>query len=83
MPGLVSAEGILSFLDEEETELKVFALKTLNEDIDTVWTEVAGALSQLCVLAPVSCLSLVLAPLSSNSPIASRSTKMNLSRTAS
>ncbi|KAF4120387.1 26S proteasome regulatory subunit N2 [Geosmithia morbida] len=47
MPGLVSATGILAFLDEEEPELKVFALQTLNDDIDTVWTEVAGALSQI------------------------------------
>ncbi|KAL2151198.1 hypothetical protein VTH82DRAFT_6296 [Thermothelomyces myriococcoides] len=47
MPGLVSASGVLGFLADEEPELKVFALKTLNDDIDTVWTEVAGALSQI------------------------------------
>ncbi|EAQ83422.1 hypothetical protein CHGG_09826 [Chaetomium globosum CBS 148.51] len=47
MPGLVSATGVLAFLADEEPELKVFALKTLNDDIDTVWTEVAGALSQI------------------------------------
>ncbi|KAK4445548.1 armadillo-type protein [Podospora aff. communis PSN243] len=47
MPGLVTATGVLAFLADEETELKVFALKTLNDDIDTVWTEVAGALSQI------------------------------------
>ena len=47
MPGLVSATGVLGFLADEEPELKVFALKTLNDDIDTVWTEVAGALSQM------------------------------------
>jgi hypothetical protein len=47
MPGLVSATGVLAFLADEEPELKVFALKTLNDDIDTVWTEVAGALSQM------------------------------------
>ncbi|KAH6847549.1 armadillo-type protein [Chaetomium sp. MPI-CAGE-AT-0009] len=47
MPGLVSATGVLGFLADEEPELKVFALKTLNDDIDTVWTEVAGALSQI------------------------------------
>lgn len=49
MPGLVSATGVLAFLSEEEPELKVFALQTLNDDIDTVWTEVAGALSQMYV----------------------------------
>ncbi|KAK5657477.1 hypothetical protein OQA88_3049 [Cercophora sp. LCS_1] len=47
MPGLVTAVGVLAFLADEETELKVFALKTLNEDIDTVWIEVADALSQI------------------------------------
>lgn len=49
MPGLVSATGVLAFLADEEPELKVFALQTLNDDIDTVWTEVAGALSQMYV----------------------------------
>ncbi|PFH62660.1 hypothetical protein XA68_12531 [Ophiocordyceps unilateralis] len=47
MPGLISATGVLAFLADEEPELKVFALQTLNDDIDTVWTEVAGALTQL------------------------------------
>ncbi|KAK4159427.1 armadillo-type protein [Cladorrhinum sp. PSN259] len=47
MPGLVTATGVLAFLADEEPELKVFALKTLNDDIDTVWTEVAGSLSQI------------------------------------
>jgi 26S proteasome regulatory subunit N2 len=49
MPGLVSATGVLAFLADEEPELKVFALQTLNDDIDTVWTEVANALSQMYV----------------------------------
>ncbi len=51
MPGLITttATGVLAFLADEEPELKVFALKTLNDDIDTVWTEVAGALSQMYV----------------------------------
>lgn len=52
MPGLVTATGVLGFLADEEPELKVFALQTLNDDIDTVWTEVAGALSQMCVVSP-------------------------------
>ncbi|KAK0736028.1 armadillo-type protein [Apiosordaria backusii] len=47
MPGLVTASGVLAFLTDEEPELKVFALKTLNDDLDTVWTEVAGSLSQI------------------------------------
>lgn len=49
MPGLVTATGVLGFLSDDEPELKVFALQTLNDDIDTVWTEVAGALSQMYV----------------------------------
>lgn len=51
MPGLVTATGVLGFLSDEEPELKVFALQTLNDDIDTVWTEVAGALSQMYAAA--------------------------------
>ncbi|KAJ4395270.1 proteasome regulatory particle base subunit [Neurospora sp. IMI 360204] len=47
MPGLVTATGVLAFLADEEPELKVFALKTLNDDIDTVWTEVASALTHI------------------------------------
>ncbi|KAH6645499.1 armadillo-type protein [Truncatella angustata] len=47
MPGLVTAGGVLGFLADEEPELKVFALQTLNDDIDTVWIEVAGALGQI------------------------------------
>lgn len=47
MPGLISATGVLAFLADEEPELKVYALKTLNDDVDTVWTEVAGSLSEM------------------------------------
>lgn len=53
MPGLVTATGVLGFLSDEEPELKIFALQTLNDDIDTVWTEVAGALSQMCAVLPL------------------------------
>ncbi|EKD13299.1 uncharacterized protein L3040_005084 [Drepanopeziza brunnea f. sp. 'multigermtubi'] len=47
MPGLTSASGVLGFLSDEEPELKVFALQTLNDDIDTLWTEVAGSIGQI------------------------------------
>jgi hypothetical protein len=30
-----------------ELELKVFALQTLNDDIDTLWTEVVGSVGQM------------------------------------
>ena len=48
MPGLTSAAGVLGFLYDTEPELKIFALETLNDEIDTVWTEVAGAVGQMC-----------------------------------
>ena len=57
MPGLVTATGVLGFLADEEPELKVFALKTLNYDIDTVWTEVAGSLGQMYVGVEANSLS--------------------------
>ncbi|RKF62571.1 26S proteasome non-ATPase regulatory subunit 1-like protein A [Erysiphe neolycopersici] len=47
MPGLISASGVLGFLADEEPELKVFALQTLNDDIDALWTEVAGCIGQI------------------------------------
>lgn len=47
MPGLTSATGVLGFLSDTEPELKVFALQTLNDDIDTIWTEVAGSVGQM------------------------------------
>jgi hypothetical protein len=47
MPGLTSASGVLGFLSDTEPELKVFALQTLNDDIDTLWTEVAGSVGQM------------------------------------
>ncbi|KAH8598087.1 putative 26S proteasome regulatory subunit rpn2 [Bisporella sp. PMI_857] len=47
MPGLTSASGVLGFLFDTEPELKIFALQTLNEDIDTLWTEVAGSVGQI------------------------------------
>ncbi|KAL5601224.1 hypothetical protein BROUX41_006022 [Berkeleyomyces rouxiae] len=42
-----AAKGILGFLHDEEPALRVFALQTLNDDINTVWTEVAGAVDQI------------------------------------
>ncbi|KAI1810802.1 26S proteasome regulatory subunit rpn2 [Poronia punctata] len=47
MPSLVTATGVLALLADEEVELKVFALQTLNEDIDTVWFEVAPAVTDI------------------------------------
>ncbi|KAI1262768.1 26S proteasome regulatory subunit rpn2 [Xylariaceae sp. FL1019] len=47
MTTLVTATGVLAFLADDEVELKVFALQTLNEDIDTVWFEVAPAVTDI------------------------------------
>ncbi|KAI3340107.1 armadillo-type protein [Ustulina deusta] len=47
MAELVTATGVLALLADEEVELKVFALQTLNEDIDTVWFEVAPAVTDI------------------------------------
>ena len=47
MPGvpLGSAAGLLSMLEEEQTQLQVAALTNLNRVIDTHWAEVAGSIS--------------------------------------
>ncbi|KAL8946532.1 MAG: hypothetical protein Q9222_007084 [Ikaeria aurantiellina] len=47
MPGLTSAAGVVGFLAEPEQELQVFALKVLNEEIDSLWTEVAGSVGDI------------------------------------
>ncbi|KAI1736084.1 armadillo-type protein [Xylaria scruposa] len=47
MSELVTATGVLALLADEEVELKVFALQTLNEDIDTVWFEVAPSVTEI------------------------------------
>lgn len=85
MPGLVTATGVLGFLSDEEPELKVFALQTLNDDIDTVWTEVAGALSQMCVVLsppPPSAVACGTAWIRPDWSLARHSMKMNPSPSA-
>ncbi len=57
MAELVTATGVLALLADEEVELKVFALQTLNEDIDTVWFEVAPAVTDMYVVARYPLLS--------------------------
>lgn len=49
MVGLVSAAGLVGFLSEPDTELKVFALKTLDAEVDSLWTEIAGSIGQMSV----------------------------------
>ncbi|KAK2809213.1 hypothetical protein FQN50_004049 [Emmonsiellopsis sp. PD_5] len=47
MVGLVSAAGLVGFLSEPDPELKVFALKTLDAQVDLLWTEIAGSIDQI------------------------------------
>ncbi|GIK03518.1 proteasome regulatory particle base subunit [Aspergillus viridinutans] len=47
MVGLASAAGIVGFLSEPDPELRVFALKTLDSQIDLLWTEVVDAVPQI------------------------------------
>jgi 26S proteasome regulatory subunit N2 len=47
MVGLTSAAGLVGFLSEPDTELQVFALRRLNDEIESLWTEVAGSLDEI------------------------------------
>ncbi|KAL4885564.1 putative 26S proteasome regulatory subunit Rpn2 [Aspergillus karnatakaensis] len=47
MVGLASAAGLVGFLSEPDAELRVFALKTLNSQIDLLWTEVVDSVPQI------------------------------------
>jgi hypothetical protein len=46
MPGLVSAAGLVGFLSEDP-ELASFALKTLDGQVDTLWTELANSIGEM------------------------------------
>lgn len=47
MVGLVSAAGLIGFLSEPEPELRSFALKQLEGQVDLLWTEIAGAIGEM------------------------------------
>lgn len=47
MVGLTSAAGVVGFLSEPNPELQIFALRKLNEEIDSLWTEVAGSVGEI------------------------------------
>lgn len=47
MVGLTSAVGLLGFLSEPDPELQIFALSKLNEEIDSLWTEVVGSVGEV------------------------------------
>jgi 26S proteasome regulatory subunit N2 len=45
--GLSSADGLLALLDEDESELKVFALSKLNDVVDQFWSEIAEQIKKM------------------------------------
>lgn len=47
MASLVSAAGLIGFLSEPEPELRGFALKQLDNQVDLLWTEIAGAVGEM------------------------------------
>ena len=47
MVGLTSATGLVGFLSEPDSELQIFALRKLNEEIDSLWTEVVGSVGEV------------------------------------
>ena len=47
MVGLTSAIGVVGFLSEPDPELQIFALRKLNEEIDSLWTEVVGSVGEV------------------------------------
>lgn len=49
MPALTSAAGLVGFLSEPDPTLQAFALERLNDEIDSVWTEVSASIGQMYV----------------------------------
>lgn len=47
MVGLVSADGLVGFLSEPDPELKIFALKALDAQVDLLWTEIADSIDRM------------------------------------
>ncbi|KAI9726290.1 MAG: proteasome regulatory particle base subunit [Chrysothrix sp. TS-e1954] len=47
MVGLMSAAGLVGFLSEPDTQLQIFALRTANDGIAYMWTELAGSVGQI------------------------------------
>ncbi|KAI5309540.1 proteasome regulatory particle base subunit, partial [Ascosphaera atra] len=47
MPGLVSAGNLISFLSDPDKDVRLYALKALDEQIDTLWLEIAPSITQV------------------------------------
>lgn len=54
MVGLTSASGLVGFLSEPDPELRVFALKTLDAEVDVLWTDIVDAIPQMYVLSQIT-----------------------------
>jgi hypothetical protein len=47
MLGLTSAAGLLSLLQEDDSDLKLFALKRLDDYVDVLWPEIADSIGTM------------------------------------
>ena len=47
MVGLTTAAGVVGFLSEPDPELRIFALRKLDEDIESLWTEVVDHIGEI------------------------------------
>lgn len=47
MVGLISAAGLIGFLSEADPELRIFALRQLDSQVDLLWTEIASSIGQM------------------------------------
>lgn len=45
--GITSASGVISLLDEPQTELKIFALKKLNLIVPEFWAEISDVVDKM------------------------------------
>ncbi|KAL7753562.1 proteasome regulatory particle base subunit [Sorochytrium milnesiophthora] len=51
MVALTSAAGVISLLDEQDDELRQYALNSLNALVDTFWAEIADAVEKIEILS--------------------------------
>ncbi|GJJ69702.1 26S proteasome regulatory subunit N2 [Entomortierella parvispora] len=50
MSGLTSAAGVIALLDEQDDDLKVYALQKLNAIVDQFWAEISDAVSKIEIM---------------------------------
>ncbi|KAI7905634.1 armadillo-type protein [Cokeromyces recurvatus] len=50
MTALTSANGIIALLDEQQPELKVYALQQLNSLVDEFWAEISDSIAKIEIL---------------------------------